>query len=81
MAPDIDRACLAHASPVPGANDAAALVEFSSDLDQLLRAIGRMLRRSGKNRKRLDELAKAYCGKGKVGLSSSIVAMTSSELV
>ena len=55
-----------HASPVPGANDAAELVDFSGDLDQLLRAIGRMLRRSGKNRKRLDELATAYCGEGKV---------------
>ena len=51
---------------VPGANDAAELVDFSGDLDQLLRAIGRMLRRSGKNRKRLDELATAYCGEGKV---------------
>ena len=54
------------ATRVPGANDAAELVDFSGDLDQLLRAIGRMLRRSGKNRKRLDELATAYCGEGKV---------------
>ena len=54
------------ATSVPGANDAAELVGFSGDLGKLLRAIGRMLRCSGKNHKRLGELATAYCGEGKV---------------
>ena len=43
-----------------GANDAANEVEFSAEIDALLRALGRLVRRSAKRTERLHKLAEDY---------------------